>query len=144
MGGYYYYDFTYKKYIGYNRNGPYNTKVFSMDISAINWSSGYLILDIFSNGYSNNVVYFGRYEVSLGHWNDTDKNPKVYSRWIFKTNSAYDCVHVVKDLSSYKVDVYIENNLWDCIMGLSIIASKGFNMISSSPWVNLPSASSNI
>jgi hypothetical protein len=29
-------------------------------------------------------------------------------------------------------------------MGLSIVASSGFNMISSSPWVNLPSASSNI
>lgn len=144
VGGYHYNDFTYKKYIGYNRNGPYNMKVFSMDISSITWVSGHLIFDIFSSGYSNNRVYFGRYEVSLGHWNDTDKNPTVYSRWIFKTNSAYDCVHVVKDLSSYKVDVYIENSLLDCNMGLSIVASSGFNMISSSPWVNLPSASSNI
>lgn len=144
VGGYHYNDFTYKKYIGYNRNGPYNMKVFSMDISSITWGSGHLIFDIFSSGYSNNRVYFGRYEVSLGHWNNTDKNPTVYSRWIFKTNSAYDCVHVVKDLSSYKVDVYIESSLWDCRMGLSIVASSGFNMISSSPWVNLPSASSNI
>lgn len=144
VGGYHYNDFTYKKCIGYNRNGPYNMKVFSMDISSITLVSGYLIFDIFSSGYSNNRVYFGRYEVSLGHWNDTDKNPTVYSRWIFKTNSAYDCVHVVKDLSSYKVDVYIESSLQDCNMGLSIVASSGFNMISSSPWVNLPSASSNI
>lgn len=144
VGGYHYNDFTYKKYIGYNRKGPYNKKVFSMDISSITWVSGYLIFDIFSSGYSNNRVYFGRYEVSLGHWNDTDKNPTVYSRWIFKTNSAYDCVHVVKDLSSYKVDVYIESSLQDCDMGLSIVASSGFNMISSSSWVNLPSASSNI
>lgn len=144
VGGYHYNDFTYKKYIGYNRNGPYNMKVFSMDISSITLVSGHLIFDIFSNGYSNNRVYFGRYEVSLGHWNDTDKNPTVYSRWIFKTNSAYDCVHVVKDLSRYKVDVYIESSLQDCNMGLSIVASSGFNMISSSPWVNLPSASSNI
>ena len=144
VDGYHYNDFTYKRYINYNRNGPYNIKVFSMDTSSLTWGAYYLIFDIFSSGYSNNRVYFGRYEVSLGHWNNTDKNPTVYSRWIFKTNSAYDCVHVVKDLSSYKVDVYIENSLLDCIMGLSIVASSGFNMISSSPWVNLPSASSTV
>lgn len=144
VDGYHYNYFTYKKYIGYNKNGPYNMKVFSMDISSITWTSGLLIFDIFSSGYKDNRVYFGRYEVSLGHWNNTDKNPTVYSRWIFKTNSAYDCVHVVKDLSSYKVDVYIENSLWDSNMGLSIVASSGFNMISSSPWVNLPSASSTV
>ena len=144
VDGYHYNDFTYKRYISYNRNGPYNMKIFSMNTSSIAWGAYYLIFDIYSSGYSNNRVYFGRYEVSLGHWNNTDKNPTVYSRWIFKTNSAYDCVHVVKDLSSYKVDVYIENNLWDCTMGLSIVASSGFNMISSSPWVNLPSASSTV
>lgn len=144
VDGYHYNDFTYKRYIGFNRNGPYNIKVFSVDTSSLTWGAYYLIFDIFSNGYSNNRVYFGRYEVSLGHWNNTDKNPTVYSRWIFKTNSAYDCVHVVKDLSSYKVDVYIENSLQDCNMGLSIVASSGFNMISSSPWVNLPSASSTV
>lgn len=144
VDGYHYDAFTYKRYIGYNRNGPYNIKVFSMNTSSLTWGAYYLIFDIFSSGYSNNRVYFGRYEVSLGHWNNTDKNPTVYSRWIFKTNSAYDCVHVVKDLSNYKVDVYIENNLWDCIMGLSIIAIDGFKMVSSNSWVNLPSASSNI
>lgn len=144
VDGYHYNDFTYKKYIGYNRNGPYNIKVFSMDTSSLTWGAYYLIFDIFSSGYSGNRVYFGRYEVSLGHWNNTDKNPTVYSRWIFKTNSAYDCVHVVKDLSSYKVDVYIENNLWDCSMGLSIVAIDGFKMVSSNSWVNLPSASSTV
>lgn len=144
VDGYHYDAFTYKRYIGYNRNGPYNIKVFSMNTSSLTWGAYYLIFDIFSTGYSDNRVYFGRYEVSLGHWNNTDKNPTVYSRWIFKTNSAYDCVHVVKDLSNYKVDVYIENNLWDCSMGLSIIAIDGFKMVSSNSWVNLPSASSNI
>ena len=144
VDGYHYNAFTYKRYISYNRNGPYNIKVFSANTSSLTYGAYYLIFDIFSSGYSHNRVYFGRYEVSLGHWNDTDKNPTVYSRWIFKTNSAYDCVHVVKDLSNYKVDVYIENNLWDCSMGLSIVAIDGFNMVSSSPWVNLPSASSNI
>lgn len=144
VDGYHYDAFTYKRYIGYNRNGPYNIKVFSMNTSSLTWGAYYLIFDIFSSGYSDNRVYFGRYEVSLGHWNNTDKNPIVYSRWIFKTNSAYDCVHVVKDLSNYKVDVYIENNLWDCSMGLSIIAIDGFKMVSSNSWVNLPSASSNI
>lgn len=144
VDGYHYDAFTYKKYIGYNRNGPYNIKVFSMDTSSLTWEAHYLIFDIFSSGYSGNRVYFGRYEVSLGHWNNTDKNPTVYSRWIFKTNSAYDCVHVVKDLSSYKVDVYIENNLWDCSMGLSIVAIDGFKMVSSNSWVNLPSASSTV
>lgn len=144
VDGYHYDAFTYKKYIGYNRNGPYNIKVFSMDTSSLTWGAHYLIFDIFSSGYSGNRVYFGRYEVSLGHWNNTDKNPTVYSRWIFKTNSAYDCVHVVKDLSSYKVDVYIENNLWDCSMGLSIVAIDGFKMVSSNSWVNLPSASSTV
>lgn len=144
VDGYHYSDFTYKKYIGYNRNGPYNTKVFSKDISSLTWNASYLIFDIFSSGYNSNRVYFGRYEVSLGHWNDTDKNPTVYSRWIFKTSSAYDCVHVVKDLSNYKVDVYIENSLWDCSMGLSIVANDGFNMLPANSWVNLPSASNNI
>ena len=144
VDGYHYDAFTYKRYIGYNRNGPYNIKVFSMNTSSLTWGAYYLIFDIFSSGYFDNRVYFGRYEVSLGHWNNTDKNPTVYSRWIFKTNSAYDCVHVVKDLSNYKVDVYIENNLWDCSMGLSIIAIDGFKMVSSNSWVNLPSASSNI
>ena len=144
VDGYHYDAFTYKRHIGYNRNGPYNIKVFSMDTSSLTWGAYYLIFDIFSSGYSNNRVYFGRYEVSLGHWNNTDKNPTVYSRWIFKTNSAYDCVHVVKDLSSYKVDVYIENNLWDCSMGLSIVAIDGFKMVSSNSWVNLPSASSTV
>lgn len=144
VDGYHYDAFTYKKYIGYNRNGPYNIKVFSMNTSSLTWGAYYLIFDIFSSGYSGNRVYFGKYEVSLGHWNNTDKNPTVYSRWIFKTNSAYDCVHVVKDLSNYKVDVYIENNLYDCSMGLSIIAIDGFKMVSSNSWVNLPSASSNI
>lgn len=144
VDGYHYDAFTYKRYIDYNRNGPYNIKVFSMNISSLTWGAYYLIFDIFSSGYSNNRVYFGRYEVSLGHWNTSDKNPTVYSRWIFKTNSAYDCVHVVKDLSSYKVDVYIENNLWDCSMGLSIVAIDGFKMVSSNSWVNLPSASSTV
>ena len=144
VDGYHYNDFTYKKYIGYNRNGPYNMKIFSKNISSLTWGASYLIFDIFSSGYNSNRVYFGKYEVSLGHWNDTDKNPTVYSRWIFKTNSAYDCVHVIKDLSNYTVDVYIENNLWDSSMGLSIVAIDGFNMVSSSSWVNLPSASSNV
>ncbi len=144
VDGYHYNDFTYKKYIGYNRNGPYNIKVFSADTSSLTWGAYYLIFDIFSSGYSNNRVYFGKYEVSLGHWNNTDKNPTVYSRWIFKTNSAYDCVHVIKDLSNYTVDVYIENNLWDSSMGLSIVAIGGFNMVSSNSWVNLPSASSTV
>lgn len=144
LDGYHYNNFTYKKYIDYNRNGPYNIKVFSSNISALTWGSGYLIFDIFSTGYANNRVYFGRYEVSFGHWNNTDKNPTVYSRWIFKTNSAYDCIHVVKDLSNYKVDVYVENNLWDSQMGLSIVAIGAFDMISSNSWVDLPSASSNI
>lgn len=144
LDGYHYNNFTYKKYIDYNRNGPYNIKVFSSNISALTWGSGYLIFDIFSTGYANNRVYFGRYEVSFGHWNNTDKNPTVYSRWIFKTNSAYDCIHVVKDLSNYKVDVYVENNLWDSKMGLSIVAIGAFDMISSNSWVDLPSASSNI
>ena len=144
VDGYHYNNFTYKKYIGYNRNGPYNTKVFSRDISSLTWDASYLIFDIFSSGYKDNRVYFGRYEVSLGHWNNTDKNPTVYSRWIFKTSSAYDCVHVVKDLSSYKVDVYIENSLWDCSMGLSIVANEDFNMLPANSWVNLPSASNNI
>lgn len=144
VDGYHYDAFTYKRYIGYNRNGPYNIKVFSMDTSSLTWGAYYLIFDIFSSGYYNNRVYFGRYEVSLGHWNNTDKNPTVYSRWIFKTNSAYDCVHVVKDLSSYKVDVYIENILWGCSMGLSIVAIDGFKMVSSNSWVNLPSASSTV
>lgn len=144
VDGYHYDDFTYKRYIGYNRNGPYNIKVFSAHTSSLTWGAYYLIFDIFSSGYFNNRVYFGKYEVSLGHWNNTDKNPTVYSRWIFKTNSAYDCVHVIKDLSNYTVDVYIENNLWDCSMGLSIVAIDGFNMVSSSPWVNLPSASGTV
>lgn len=144
VDGYHYNNFTYKKLIGYNRNGPYNTKVFSRDISSLTWGASYLIFDIFSSGYKDNRVYFGRYEVSLGHWNNTDKNPTVYSRWIFKTSSAYDCVHVVKDLSSYKVDVYIENSLWDCSMGLSIVANEDFNMLPANSWVNLPSASNNI
>lgn len=144
VDGYHYNDFTYKKYIDYNRNGPYNTKVFSKDISSLAWNASYLIFDIFSSGYNSNRVYFGRYEVSLGHWNNTDKNPTVYSRWIFKTSSAYDCVHVVKDLSNYKVDVYIENNLWDCSMRLSIVSIDGFNMLPANSWVNLPSASNNI
>ena len=144
VDGYHYNDFTYKKYIGYNRNGPYNMKIFSKNISSLTWGASYLIFDIFSSGYNSNRVYFGKYEVSLGHWNNTDKNPTVYSRWIFKTNSAYDCVHVIKDLSNYTVDVYIENNLWDSSMGLSIVAIDGFNMVSSSSWVNLPSASSNV
>lgn len=144
VDGYHYNNFTYKKYIGYNRNGPYNTKVFSRDISYLTWGASYLIFDIFSSGYNSNRVYFGRYEVSLGHWNNTDKNPTVYSRWIFKTSSAYDCVHVVKDLSSYKVDVYIENSLWDCFMGLSVVANEDFNMLPANSWVNLPSASNNI
>ena len=144
LDGYHYNDFTYKKYIGYNRNGPYNMKIFSKDISSITWGASYLIFDIFSSGYNSNRVYFGKYEVSLGHWNNTDKNPTVYSRWIFKTNSAYDCVHVIKDLSNYTVDVYIENNLWDCSMGLSIIAIDGFKMVPSSSWVNLPSASGTV
>lgn len=144
VDGYHYNDFTYKKYIGYNRNGPYNMKIFSKDISSLTWGASYLIFDIFSSGYNSNRVYFGKYEVSLGHWNNTDKNPTVYSRWIFKTNSAYDCIHVIKDLSNYTVDVYIENNLWDCSMGLSIIAIDGFNMVSSNSWVNLPSASGTV
>lgn len=144
IDGYHYNDFTYKKYIGYNRNGPYNMKIFSKDISSLTWGASYLIFDIFSSGYNSNRVYFGKYEVSLGHWNNTDKNPTVYSRWIFKTNSAYDCIHVIKDLSNYTVDVYIENNLWDCSMGLSIIAIDGFNMVSSNSWVNLPSASGTV
>lgn len=144
VDGYHYNDFTYKKYIGYNRNGPYNMKIFSKDISSLTWGASHLIFDIFSSGYNSNRVYFGKYEVSLGHWNNTDKNPTVYSRWIFKTNSAYDCVHVIKDLSNYTVDVYIENNLWDCSMGLSIIAIDGFNMVSSNSWVNLPSASDTV
>ena len=144
LDGYHYNDFTYKKYISYNRNGPYNMKIFSKDISSITWGASYLIFDIFSSGYNSNRVYFGKYEVSLGHWNNTDKNPTVYSRWIFKTNSAYDCVHVIKDLSNYTVDVYIENNLWDCSMGLSIIAIDGFKMVPSSSWVNLPSASGTV
>ncbi len=47
VDGYHYNNFTYKKYIGYNRNGPYNTKVFSRDISYLTWGASYLIFDYF-------------------------------------------------------------------------------------------------
>lgn len=148
VDGFHYSRFVYNSSFDYHRNGPYYKKIASVNIANWTWSSASLVLDIFSSGYSEGICYLGTVEVTCGHWNNTDHNPSVTCRWVLKVPNSTNRIVTVKNLDTNTIDVYLNNDLWDCGITFNVIYNNNFSILGKSladgGYVNLPTASDTV